>query len=310
MNKSQKNSLTYVTQHVIVMIVIRKEQSIVEENKMLSIESFINDKVRSYIAPEKEGVPKGNKIGLSLEKHHASLLLLRIDSLKEIASKVKAPYGTVRNWKKDLEFKRSTSEYADEFANEFIDILDKRISKLHKKLPTILQIKDLKKLPINIERELEDVKDYSKYLSVKLFKKLWKLCLTIMPYQDANGEDMQSVLNRARQQSTSSKKADIFYFNRAPLDENQLAILVLKLDGYVSALDILFNVAKLESQNISLNRNENIPVRHCYKLLHECVMDYLDIILQKDGAIEEKERKYASYFLLLARRLYKDTTVN
>ncbi len=83
---------------------------------MLSLEAFINDKVKNYIAPEKEGVPKGDEIGFSKKKHHASLLILRMDSLKEIANKVKAPYGTARNWKTDKGFKQESKRHADEFA--------------------------------------------------------------------------------------------------------------------------------------------------------------------------------------------------
>ena len=299
-----------MTQYDIVMIIIGKEQAISGKNKMLSLDAFINAKARSYTPQGKENVPRGNKIEFSREKHHASLLILRMDSLKEIANIVKTPYGTVRNWKTEDEFNQLTEKFADEFTNEFIDILDKKISKQHKKLPTILQFKDIKKLPINRIKELEDVKNYSKYLSDKLFRKIWKICLTIMPYRDINGEDMQNVLNRARLQSTPTKKAEVYFFERALLDEKQLSVLILKLDGYVSALDNLFNVTKLKSQNISSSRKEDSPVTLCYKLLHERVIDYLDIILQKDGAIEEKEKKFASYFLLLARRLYRDTTVN
>jgi hypothetical protein len=281
---------------------------------MLSLEAFINDKVKNYIEPEKEGVPKGNEIGFSKEKHHASLLILRMDSLKEIANRVKAPYGTARNWKTDKGFKRETKRHADEFAKKFIEILDKSVSNRHKKLPSILQntFKEIKNLPINRKnlKELGDVRNYSKYLCTELFRKLWNLCFDIMPYQDINGEDSKKVINRARQQSTPSTKAKTFVFQKALLDEKQLTILIFKLDEYTSALDILFNAAKLGSQNISSRSKGDSPVRLLYKLLHERVIDCVDSILQKDGAIEEKDRKLASYFLLLANSLYKDTAVN
>jgi hypothetical protein len=81
---------------------------------------FIDKKLSEYVEPERAGTPKGELIGLSKTKYHASLLCLTSSSLKEIARKVKIPYASVRRWNIEEAFKKQVEKNIEEFFNEFL----------------------------------------------------------------------------------------------------------------------------------------------------------------------------------------------
>ena len=143
---------------------------------MLSIESFINDKLKSYLPPEKEGVPRGERIGFPLKKYHASLLLLSMDSIKDIAKEVKAPYGSVRNWKTEKEFSELTKKNADEFAEIFVKTLESKKQKRQHEMIEIFkkpleEMADLLMSELDIKESM-DVKNYSCYLYTQLVSRI------------------------------------------------------------------------------------------------------------------------------------------
>jgi hypothetical protein len=79
---------------------------------------FISRKLSQYVEPERAGTPKGELIGLSKKKYHASLLCLTSCSLKEIAFKVKMPYASVRRWNTEETFTKQIRKNIDEFFGE------------------------------------------------------------------------------------------------------------------------------------------------------------------------------------------------
>jgi transcriptional regulator with XRE-family HTH domain len=77
--------------------------------------SFIQEKLRKYDEPQREGSRRGEPIGASIKKYHAAMLVLTDKTLEEIADEVGVSHGTVRNWNSDEEFKNLTSELANSF---------------------------------------------------------------------------------------------------------------------------------------------------------------------------------------------------
>jgi len=154
---------------------------------MLSLESFINKKIKNYVPPEKKGVPRGEPIGFPREKYYASLLLLHTDSLKDIAKKVNSPYGSLRNWKAEGEFNEMVHRHATEFIKSFRKSIEIRAKKQYEKVnnlfknPLILGIENFPLAKSDV-KELQDIKNFSKYLSVKIVQQVFKEFEQMMIY--------------------------------------------------------------------------------------------------------------------------------
>lgn len=105
--------------------------------------SFIEQRIREYVEPSKEGTPKGHRVGFSKPKFHASLLSA-LTSLKEkdIARQLKLSYGLLRKWHVEPDFKQILSAHIRDFAESFWDVIrtnarDTMIASLDKQSDTI-----------------------------------------------------------------------------------------------------------------------------------------------------------------------------
>jgi hypothetical protein len=87
---------------------------------------FIKEKRESYVEPSRKGTPRGEIIGLSLEKYMASLFMLTSMNLKRINERSKVSYGLIRKWRTETPFKDQIEKHIMEFAPLFIGYQFKR----------------------------------------------------------------------------------------------------------------------------------------------------------------------------------------
>ena len=87
---------------------------------------FIKEKRESYMEPSRKGTPRGEIIGLSLEKYEASLFMLTSMNLKRISERSKVSYGLIRKWRTETPFKGQIEKHIMEFAPLFIGYQFKR----------------------------------------------------------------------------------------------------------------------------------------------------------------------------------------
>lgn len=87
---------------------------------------FIKEKRESYVEPSRKGTPRGEIIGLSLEKYMASLFMLTSMNLKRISERSKVSYGLIRKWRTETPFKGQIEKHIMEFAPLFIGYQFKR----------------------------------------------------------------------------------------------------------------------------------------------------------------------------------------
>ena len=76
----------------------RKRVETKVEQPPLFLTDFIASKLKKYIEPQRQRTPRGETIGLSKKKYHASLLMLTNKRQKDIAGETKSSYGLVRKW--------------------------------------------------------------------------------------------------------------------------------------------------------------------------------------------------------------------
>ena len=87
----------------------------VEVPNLLS--EYIEQKISSYVEPQRAGTPRGEKIGFSAKKHTTCLhVALGKIQLKELAKKAKLSYGLLRLWHSEPEFKQKIAKYREDFA--------------------------------------------------------------------------------------------------------------------------------------------------------------------------------------------------
>jgi hypothetical protein len=87
---------------------------------------FIKEKRESYVEPSRKGTPRGEIIGLSLEKYMASLFMLTSMNLKRTSERSKVSYGLIRKWRTETPFKGQIEKHIMEFAPLFIGYQFKR----------------------------------------------------------------------------------------------------------------------------------------------------------------------------------------
>lgn len=87
---------------------------------------FIKEKRESYVEPSRKGTPRGEMIGLSLEKYMASLFMLTSMNLKRISERLKVSYGLLRKWRTENLFKGQIEKHIMEYVPLFIGYQFKR----------------------------------------------------------------------------------------------------------------------------------------------------------------------------------------
>lgn len=111
-----------------------------DDDKLL-LNSFIREKLASYVEPQRKGTPKGEPIGFTKKKYHAGLQMLTSCLQKDIAKYVGVSHSLLRTWNTESNFKALVFSLRSEFAIVFRDYILKRF-----KLQDAY-IKELSKLP-------------------------------------------------------------------------------------------------------------------------------------------------------------------
>lgn len=91
---------------------------------------FINDRVKHYIEPSRQGTPRGETIGFSDVKYLATLSCGLIqEKQKEIAEELKISHGLLRKWNTEEPFKKLMERHCREFATVFMQNIRERIAR-------------------------------------------------------------------------------------------------------------------------------------------------------------------------------------
>lgn len=117
---------------------------------MTFLDRFIEEKLHAYEEPHRRGTPKGEPVGLSKTKYHASLLMLTNKKQKEIAKDIGISHSLLRKWNTEQAFKSVVENHYADFARRCIYEVDPRIkamdmlsSSLIHPLPQTISYKDM-----------------------------------------------------------------------------------------------------------------------------------------------------------------------
>jgi len=84
---------------------------------------FIMEKLHSYTAPTRKGIPRGGQVDYSRDKYLAALFIALMGvSMKEMAEHkdLRISYALLRKWSTELEFKELGLKFRKEFTERFI----------------------------------------------------------------------------------------------------------------------------------------------------------------------------------------------
>lgn len=116
---------------------VAKGYEVRRNNSIYIVNTWANRVLRSYVEPERTGIPKGEAIGLSKKKLHAALLMVLYNpfalSLKEIATMSRNSIGLVRLWRTEPLFKKAIQSNRDSFIEKLLNTIDLLIYFLHRK---------------------------------------------------------------------------------------------------------------------------------------------------------------------------------
>jgi len=86
------------------------------------LQDFIDQKLRIYVEPARKGTARGERIGFSGAKYHASLLsALSFSKETDIAKKLDISYGVIRQWNIDDEFLKTMQRHVADFGTDFVE---------------------------------------------------------------------------------------------------------------------------------------------------------------------------------------------
>ena len=141
---------------------------------------FIKEKRENYVEPSRKGTPRGEIIGLSLEKYMASLFMLTSMDLKRVSERSKVSYGLIRKWRTEAPFKGQIEKHIMEYAPLFIGYQFKRWAKKDEVFGEFYETTDfppeydLKKYEPDLFID-DEIKFYGSSLKKELFEKLLML---------------------------------------------------------------------------------------------------------------------------------------
>lgn len=128
------------------------------------LEKFIFDKVKSYIEPQRKGIPKGDPIGFSKEKYKVSLYMLYGLKQKELARSLNISYGLLRKWNTEKVFKNAVKEHYIEYPEYILRYLRTQKSRMSQQYDETLQKRINETYSYQRPRwNFEEFKDYNYY---------------------------------------------------------------------------------------------------------------------------------------------------
>jgi hypothetical protein len=136
------------------------------------LDLYIAQKIKEYVPPEREGVPKGDPIGFSQEKYSANLLLLKKGNFKTTAKDANVPYGLLRKWNMDERWREYHNEHIQEYAKYFLEHVKSKAEENRIETDGILQQQAgeivLKPIAISKFAEYQDLSEYHAALLIKI----------------------------------------------------------------------------------------------------------------------------------------------
>ncbi|OPY71003.1 MAG: hypothetical protein A4E57_00004 [Syntrophorhabdaceae bacterium PtaU1.Bin034] len=94
--------------------------TMVNERKKNILELFIEEKMKSYVEPQRAGTAKGDRIGFSSTKYLMTLFALAFGTKKEMAERSGVSYALLRKWHGEKEFKKTIERHRKEFTELFV----------------------------------------------------------------------------------------------------------------------------------------------------------------------------------------------
>lgn len=274
---------------------------------MLSLEAFINKKIKSYVPPEKEGIPRGKRIGFSREKYHASLLLLSTDSLKEIAKKLDCSYGSIRNWKTEKEFNGLTQRLADEFAEIFIETLMKKRKKRHREINELIkkpleEIADLSMGKVDVKGLMGVENKFSKYLTSTInlhvftqFVELRGWLMSKSGIEEAKIPKLLFALYGERNRKIQKKYSKPV---KITLRLQEIIGYITMLEELLSAVTVLKKKMEVKPKKVSSKKKkEEVIGIDTSEEIREIQLSVARTILLRGKTIKERDRKLAVVLL-------------
>lgn len=109
---------------------LQKKEAFLKETTLLF--RFIEGKRGAYIEPQRQGTPRGEPIGFSKEKYHASLLMMVKEKGPVLAKLAEVSYGVLRLWKIEPAFQKQVARNKREFVSRFMERMEQRIREQQK----------------------------------------------------------------------------------------------------------------------------------------------------------------------------------
>jgi|GEM_PF-1928144 len=104
------------------------KEKIAQTNNVTLLRQFIQERIRSYREPTREGTPRGENIGFPVAKYGATLYGLTRIKQKEIAEWLGVSHGLLRKWRTEEPFKLMADKHCHDFAELFVRNLRDRIT--------------------------------------------------------------------------------------------------------------------------------------------------------------------------------------
>lgn len=147
-------------------------EAISQKDERSLITPYINFKQNNYEEPERKGTPKGDKIGFSITKFKASMLVGLMDlSLKRISKECDVSYGLLRKWNSEPDFKKEKENLCTEFASILMKYVNSEFRKSWLQYKDYFDCKTDKKTElVNLDKIEREGKLYSRSLLIKILE--------------------------------------------------------------------------------------------------------------------------------------------
>jgi hypothetical protein len=89
--------------------------SVVTHNGPGSLKAFIREQLAEYVEPTRAGTQRGDPVGLSRQKFHATLLTMTALPLREAAKRSGVSYGLLRKWRTERLFRAQAESNTTKF---------------------------------------------------------------------------------------------------------------------------------------------------------------------------------------------------
>jgi hypothetical protein len=133
--------------------------------------TFIKKEIASYVEPIRQGIAKGELIGLSSIKYKSALLFLTNLKGKEIAEAVSVSYGILRVWRTESSYLQVIDRHKETFARNVIKSLCEVVEGTKKEGPgDEINYCYGKEINDQLAKDFADIPIYADDLMVEIYK--------------------------------------------------------------------------------------------------------------------------------------------